>query len=525
MTELRTLLWLRYRLLVNSTRTIPQIMEKLAKILMYCAIAALSVMCAVVFGFLAYHWVLDPQPHPLHIMLLGLFVFWQICPQLAKLTDGVDLFDLRRYLILPIAPERIATCNSRLTFSEPMVLFFVPGFLAFTIGGLIASTGAGLLIGLTALTFLACNATLLHLSRTARHALQGRGRLLQACMFVGILVPSIAAAYGLSYGNSPNWIPRAAVLTLPSGWAAAGLASVVITGRVHWWLLSIAAMWLLAAGAERLDVRWSVEHAVLARDSGPSGVNREGSGIPGRLRNAVIGKELTYLLRSNLARDGLLLSMLPLPYAIFRLLAKDLPALRPVHGLTGLALLFLFFLAIFDRYSRNHWGWDGAGVRAYFLAPVTPQQVIRGKIMAALILFAGLAALSLLLYLRLVYLPAPLDLAFIVGTATAALIFHLAEGSLTSLWFARSDDMTRSDKQTRGSVLASLLRGLIRTPFYLLLGGSAFLYFSTGPIGFLGLGIAMLAAIGLTAWLPIVVAGLLRWKPEKVIDVVCKKPD
>ena len=151
--------------------------------------------------------------------------------------------------------------------------------------------------------------------------------------------------------------------------------------------------------------------------------------------------------------------------------------------------------------------------------------MIRGKIMAALILFAGLAALSLLLYLRLVYLPAPLDLAFIVGTATAALIFHLAEGSLTSLWFARSDDMTRSDKQTRGSVLASLLRGLIRTPFYLLLGGSAFLYFSTGPIGFLGLGIAMLAAIGLTAWLPIVVAGLLRWKPEKVIDVVCKKPD
>ena len=95
---------------------------------------------------------------------------------------------------------------------------------------------------------------------------------------------------------------------------------------------------------------------------------------------AVGGRDLQYLLRSTVGKFNIVI--MPFFVVVMGLLvARDVTG--PVLGLDRSSLVFLGTMVYASMFSNNFlynaYAWEGAGIRSYFITPVTPRQVVFGK--------------------------------------------------------------------------------------------------------------------------------------------------
>ncbi len=533
MNGFRTLVWVRWRILINSVlkvgalQSLNQILEYAGRILLLFCLGSMSLAATIPLAYAGSRWGLAPDTRPVHYVLLFLFLFWQGAPYLYDAATAKDSFDLQNFLVLPIPPARIASWNVGMAFLDPMVLFFLPGSAAFVLGAATSDLGAGIVLAGTWVAFLALNVPLFHLGATARGASRWAAGALRLGQVVAFGSLGVLATIALSSTRTRplfEWAPWC----LPSGWAAAGLGAALRGGALGTWAATLALLGALGAAAAFLDVRWAVRNAVQGRREGLSGANRKGTGLLGRLGVPILAKELTYLSRSAVVRSAIFFSVAATGGYFAMRLAFPTLGLKPLAGRTAtiyLACLLLAQSQFLDRYARNHWGWDEGGVRAYLSGPVRILDVVRWKMAAAFAVCSFSLVLALVLFLVLVGSPDPRDVAFTAGGAVAVAVYHFGHGALASAWFPRAEKFAGSRKGHRPNTFEAFLGSAFRVPFYALLGGAIHLYAKSPPTGFAALGLVLAVSGGAAYGFSALAASFLERRPEFLTEAVARPPE
>lgn len=530
MSQLLTLIWLKWKLVRNSLRSRKAVANHVASILGVFVTLAIALSLAIGLGFAAY--VLN-QPGALseafrrsasrsgmeeatvEFIFFSIFAFLFLMWATVPLSIGsTKQFDVARMLIYPISLKKLFFIDFISEFTSLASMFAVPAILAISIG---AGLGAGnmtqtLLAFVPAVAFgLALSKWLSTIIGSLVRRKRARGETIVA------LVGAVAGLGGALAGQLAPMLFRHAEAFKSLRWTPPGAAALLLIkhdGALDYVLafitLSLYAALLIAAtywiarrsalglgGARRRKVVEAVESETYTGWQLP---------LVSQHLAAVIEKELRYAMRNAQLR---MMALMPLVLIVIRLVnsnrmrsgmrsggtqvARDFFTYGSVLLATG-GVLYVFLLLA--GLSCNLFAFEEGGMRTFILSPIDRRKILLGKNIAVTII-AALFSLALLLVNGIVF--RDLSPATLIFAAISFVIFSSLVAIIGN-WFS----ITFPKRMEFGKRLnVSGIAGLLLIPMVLALGIPPFTATLAGYLAesvlvqFLVLGVFAVLSLGL----------------------------
>lgn len=509
--------FLRWRIFVNSLRTLRGRLEAVSWVFIGLAFAAMGV--GGTFGLAAGAWFLTSQHHVewLALILWGVFLYWQLFPVMA--TAFTESFDSTNFLRFPIRYRSYFLIRMVYGALEPTTVIGTLWLFGITAGVGIAEPGllpwaALLLVTFGALNILLARVIFAWIERwlARRKTREILGVVFLFCIvcfqFIGPVVnhfagrhsrlapstlPAVAAAFAPAERFTPPGLAGAALSAASRGEPAIAFGSWALE-----FVYAAILLWLLDL---RLRAQYRGENlsegapraAAVAREKTAV---REGFDLPGLSAPvaAVFQKELSYLLRSGPMLFNL---VMPLVILLVFLLGPMNQAHRPgapTHSTFFFGYAFPFGVAysllILSNLMYNAFGTEGAGVQFYFVAPVRFRQILLAKNLVHGLLLALEMALLWIEVCIVLHPPGiGITLATLAGALFAALV-NFTAGDLMSLYSPKKFDYAVFGRQRASGTTAFVVLGVQIG----IIGLCAITLALTGAFGRLWLGALILLA-------------------------------
>lgn len=443
MTQLATLVWLKWTLFRNSLRSSKAVASRIVSVLGMLLALAFALAIALGLGVLAYALTSHGLAPALarggragraareipsaEFIFFSIFSFCYLMWATLPLSIGTNRqFDPGRLLLYPVSLRKLFALDFISELVSLQSVFAVPAIMALGLGAGLGSgrLGWGLVAGLTAVAFgLALSKWLsISVGSLLRHK-RTRGETLLALIgvgaglggaLVGQLAPAIfkhaesfkglrwtppgAAAFALTAGLNPGAAATAeyvlALVTLS--------AYTVVLVIVSYWIARRAA--LGAGGAKRSAQPKERKETSVYKGWDLPGLSAELS--------AVTEKELRYMSRNAQLR---MMVLMPLILIVIRLMNTNRfgsAASRGTNAFAGDFFVYgsglmasagvLYVFLILSGISCNLFAFEEGGMRTLILSPVDRRKILVGKNLAVS-LVALIFATALLLINQLVF--------------------------------------------------------------------------------------------------------------------------
>jgi hypothetical protein len=472
MSQLTTLIWLKWALFRNSMRKSKAVINRLASAVTILAALALSLLIAVGLGVAAYALTApgsgidtraltashrgrnDVVPSVEFIFFSIFSLFYLLWATLPLSIGGGRQFDPGNLLLYPISLRKLFALDFLSEVATLQSLFAIPAVLALGVG---VGFGTGKMAAALLLAFVAA-AFGLALSKwvsTSIGALIRRKRTRGETLLA--LVGAIAGLGGALFGQLAPVIFRhadaiAALRWTPPGAVAYGLTYGLRAGHLTEYVL-VMSLLIAYTSALVLVTYWLTRRVTLGGGSAKQKQQRAlvldkpytGWNLPlvSPELSAIIEKELRYSTRNAQLR---MMTLMPLILIVVRFINRRRFAPQPGAGgasgfeadffnygaglmaTTGILYVFLILAGLFC----NQFAFDQAGMRTLILSPVDRKKVLLGK-NVSLSLLAFVFCSGLLVVNEIVFR----DLS--AGAVLFAALSFVAFASLISLignWFS-----------------------------------------------------------------------------------------
>jgi ABC-2 type transport system permease protein len=468
---------LRWRLFVNSLRTTRGALELASRIVIGLLIAVGSVGGAFGMAAGAAYFISHGKAEWISGLLWTVFVFWQMFPIMATaFTENADSSALLRF---PVTYRSYVLISIVLGALDPATVLGGTWLLGIFIGIGLATPA---LLPWTAVVFTAFALVNLLLARmifawTERWLAQRRTREILGIFFLLIMLGvQLIGPLMRQYSGPPN--PQAIQMVerlspvqraLPPGLAGTAVVEMLggsyATGFGYFALLGVYGTVILVLLNLRLRAQYRGENLseTLQPKNARAPTERLSPGwnLPGLSGavSAVFEKELRYLRRS-----GPMLFVLVMP--IFMLVVVRAGPSNGEHNggffLRNPNMAFpagvAYAMLMLTNLIYNSFGGDSGGIQFFYASPVRFKQIVLGKNLAHMAVFA-LEIIVAGLAVKLMYgMPNP-DILFatLAGTLFAAPL-NLAAGNLLSVYSPKKVDYSTFGRQRASqiTVLASL---------------------------------------------------------------------
>ncbi len=448
---------------------------------------------AIGFGIMVHQLAKGGDPQNIRIGFLvcfyTFFFFGIVLPIVSGAMD--QSFDAAPFLIFPISRLRLFGITLSATLGSPHHLVYLPALLAVLIAGVLFS-GVHLVAGvlLLLLVFLFYLSWSNFLSLLLVSMMRGRrAREVVSLLVLGLLIV-VAFAPNLLENDAESIresLPQlaASVKTvdslsrgLPPSLAADGLTALHVNRGdarpapfILWLLVWDGAGILLGyfvfsryyLGQRQIRIAGRRRKKARSIDPGrTAGLfsldHRLFAALPPQVR-AIAAKDLHYMLRSVVGRFNLFI--VPIFVLILVFVLREVIE-GPVLGIDPRrTLLFgmLFYALLFSsNFVNNMFAWEGEGVKAYFMGPVSLRTVLCGKNLAVWIYNGLLFSLLMICWSVGMGLPDPLTfLSALLMYAGAILIFTCFGNFLSILFPVRRDMSKINNSPSQIATLASFV--------------------------------------------------------------------
>jgi len=462
---------LRWRLLVNSLRTIRGRLELVSRIFVGFSVTMLALGGAAFLGPLAYISIAQDHPDYLAIALWIIFAFWQLYPVLGALASVP--FEFATLLRFPMTFSTFWWLAFFYGVVDPVCLVSLLWLAAILLGIGVASPallpGAALaLLGFALINLFLSRAVYLWLERWLA---QRKAREIMGLVFLFLIVgfqfvAPLATRMGKHQAGAFRSLTSIADVArfLPPGLASFSLQQFqqgkALEGLYLCAGLGVYAVLLVALVNGRLRAQFFGEN--LSEAAAPVAV-RTGKklheswdlrGFSGPIA-AIFEKETRYLLRS-----GPVLFMFVMPIVILLLFRLNPAVSGGGHGTLASLPDWAFpvgsayALLMLTNIVYNSFGSDGGGLQFFLIAPVPMRDVLFAKNISHT---AVLAINTTLVFVATSFLygpPRP-DIVFVTLAALLfALPLNLSAGNLMSVYSPKRYDLAAFGRQRATSATA-----------------------------------------------------------------------
>ena len=487
MSQLLTLIWLKWRLLRNSIRSSKAVVNKAASILGTLVALMLSLAVALILGVAAYALTQpdvlgDAFRHPgardLPIRKSTEFIFFSIFGILYLMWATVPLsiggskqFDAGKLLMYPITLRKLFAVDFISELTTLHSVFAMPAVLAISIG---AGLGTGnvtrtVIVAIPAILFgIALSKWLSTIIGSLVRRKRARGEtivaLIGAVAGLGAAVAGQVAPMLIQHAESIKslrWTPPgAAAFLLVSKPADDTLAyaGAFVALSAYATALIIATYWIARRSALGLEGRRKRKAAV---EQGTAVEGYSGWQLPfvSPELSAIVEKELRYAMRNAQVR---MMALIPLILVFLRLLKTDDWTATPPAAtdfLTYASGLFatggiLWVFLILAGLSCNAFAFEEDGMRTLILSPVDRRKILLGKNIAltviALVFSIALVTLNAIVFRDLT----PQDLLFVALSFITFAAISSTVGNWMSMRFPKH---MRFGKRMNVSGMAGIL--------------------------------------------------------------------
>ena len=435
MSQLLTLIWLKWRLLRNSLRSSKAVVNKIASLLGMLLAFTFSLLFALLLGFVAYSLA---QPEGLGSAIQRTaardlpagasteFIFFSIFGIMYLMWATVPLslggskqFDAGKLLMYPITLRKLFAVDFISEFTTLHSVFLVPAVLALCVGAGLGSGNLatsliaavpGVLFGVALSKWL--SATIGSVLRRKR----SRGETIIALIgaIAGLSMAAVSQVAPILFKHAESfrslrWTPPGAaafllmadVTTDPLPYAVA-----FVTLSAYAIVLLIATYWIARRAALGLERRQKQKTAApITGSEGYAGWQMPF--LPSDL-SAIIEKELRYALRNAQVR---MMALMPLIIIVIRMVNRQRFGTVPrgvsngflTYG-SGLLLIggLVYVFLILAGLSSNLFAFEEGGMRALVLSPVDRRKILLGKnlvvTMIALVFATALLILNVIIF-------------------------------------------------------------------------------------------------------------------------------
>jgi len=428
MSQLLTLIWLKWRLLRNSLRSSKAVVNRVASILGTLVALFFALVIAVALGFAAYAFsqpdafgaafrrtaARDSTTASAELIFFSIFgliyLMWATVP---LSIGGSKQFDAGKLLMYPITLRKLFAVDFISELTTLHSTFAVPAILAISIG---AGFGTGnlttaLLAAIPAILFgVALSKWLSTIIGSLLRRKRARGETIVA--LIGAVAGLSAAVAGqiapiifrhADSFRSLRWTPPGAAALLLVGDAKDPIvyALAFVTLSAYAIALIVATYWIARRAALGVEGRRKQKTSVAAETvEGYSGwqlpfVSAELS--------AIVEKEVRYAMRNAQIR---MMALMPLILIVIRAVnAQRWGAARPTprgdflaygSGLLATGGVLYVFL-ILAGLSCNNFAFEEGGMRTLILSPVDRRKILLGKNIALTLLASVFATVLLIL--------------------------------------------------------------------------------------------------------------------------------
>lgn len=470
MSQLLTLIWLKWRLLRNSLRSSKALVNKAASILGMLVALALSLAVALVLGVVAY-----ALTHPdvlgdafrrsaarelpsgastefIFFSIFGLlYLMWATVP---LSIGGSKQFDAGKLLMYPITLRKLFAVDFISEFTTLHSVFAVPAVLAISIG---AGLGSGnltraLIVAVPAILFgVALSKWLSTVIGSLVRRKRARGETIIA--FIGAIVGLGAAVIGqvapmlIQHAESIRnlrWTPPGAaafLLTANPVEDTLGYTGIFLLLSAYTIAVIFATYWIARRAALGLEGRRK-QKAAVNPDITLEGYSGWQLPFASTELSAIVEKELRYAMRNAQVR---MMALMPLLLIFIRLInSRNLddgpnPATDFLTYGSGLLATggVLYVFVILAGLSCNQFAFEEGGMRTLILSPVDRRKILFGKNITitfiALIFSTALLILNGIVFRDL----KPSDLLFVALSFVAFAAISSTVGNWMSMRFPK----------------------------------------------------------------------------------------
>ena len=467
--QLRAIALLRWRLVVNSLRSVRGQLNLISRFLGGLLVAGMGVMGGAALFFVGY-WAITHDPQWLALPLWIVFLFWQLFPVLATaFSQGIDSDALLRFPMSYPTYFLVRVIYGTLDIPTALGLFWLFGlFLGISVADLRLAPWALLVIGLFAIFNILLGRMIFSwiehwISR--RHSREVLGFLFLLVMVGFQMVGPLIGRHARNI--NPQKLQALAKFSpleeaLPPGLAAASLSNAVhgknSTALIFLMLLTACAVGVAGVLHLRLHSQYSGDNPAggeKRRASQEKSAIRRGWKLPlfsGPV-SAIFEKELRYLSRS-----GPMLFALIMPMIVVFVLWGGRRGFLGQQTAYALPLGAAYCLLVTANLVYNSFGGDGGGIQFFICSPVSFRQIVVAKNLAHLAIVAT-EVFFLWLGVRVIYRPpAPAIVALTVAWYLFAAPINFAAGDLLSLYSPKRIDYATFGRQraSAATVLVSL---------------------------------------------------------------------
>lgn len=428
MSQLLTLIWLKWRLLRNSLRSSKAVLNRVASILGMLLALFFALIVALVLGFAAYGL---SQPGALgdafrrsttsdtsasasveftFFLMFGLiYLMWATVP---LSIGGSKQFDAGKLLMYPITLRKLFAVDFISELTTLHSVFAIPAIIAICIG-VGFSTGSFALALLTAIPTILFGIALSKWLSTTIGSLLRRKRARGETMIalIGAVVGLSAAVAGqiapLLFKHAESfsalrWTPPGAAAFLLVGTSDSVVAYAVAFGGLTAGgvVLVLLTYFIARRGALGMDGRSRQKTAVVAETT--TGYSGWQLPLISAELSAVVEKELRYLMRNAQVR---MMALMPLILLVVRFAnmqrfgtRRAAPGIFVTYGSGLLAtggVLYVFL--ILAGLSCNNFAFEEGGMRTLILSPIDRRKILLGKNIAITLLALIFATILLTL--------------------------------------------------------------------------------------------------------------------------------
>lgn len=471
--------FVRWRLFVNSLRTVTGRLELVARGFMFFGFTMLGLGGSLAMGGAAWYFVSRGRVELLATLLWPIFFFWQFFPVVATaFTETMDSSNLLRF---PLTFRSYFVIRIAYGALDPATAVASLWMVGIAIGIAVVSFPYFVLSLPVLLLFATFNILLSQMIYTwvERWLARRRSREILGFVFLVFIISfqfvgPLASRYGLKARRQVTQITGQTLPVerlLPPGLAASAIAQAVqgdyapaSAAFVVECGYALAVLWLLDV---RLRAQYSGENLseAIARQAKPIGKQKERLGwdvfgAPGPI-SAIVEKEFHYLSRS-----GPMLFTLVMPVVILLIFRLSPGRTGSPGGLFSRATDLAFpvgaaySLLVLTNLIYNSLGADAGGIQFYFVCPVRFREILVGKNLAhtlAMAIDLGLVWVATSLFYR------PPDWDIVLATVTGvlfALIVNLTAGNLLSIYTPKKIDFGTFGRQRASGATAFASLGI-----------------------------------------------------------------
>jgi hypothetical protein len=428
MSQLLTLIWLKWRLLRNSLRSSKAVVNRVASILGMLIALFLALMVALVLGFAAYAL---SQPDALgdtfrrtatrdlpesasaefiFFSMFGLiYLMWATVP---LSIGGSKQFDAGKLLMYPITLRKLFAVDFLSELTTLHSIFAIPAVIAICLGAGFGTgnTTAALLTAIPAILFgIALSKWLSTIIGSLLRRKRARGETIVA--LIGAVAGLSAAVAGqiapilfkhAESFRSLRWTPpgAAAFLLVGSADDTAGYLLAFVALSAYGVVLVVLTYWIARRAALGMEGRRRQKTVVPAEPT--SGYSGWQLPLVSAELSAVVEKEARYAMRNAQVR---MMALMPLILLVIRAVnaqrlgnARTAPGIFVTYGSGLLAtggVLYVFL--ILAGLSCNHFAFEEGGMRTLILSPIDRRKILLGKNIAITMLALVFATILLTL--------------------------------------------------------------------------------------------------------------------------------